>query len=139
MPLYSFACGGCGARDDSFALIAGRDGVQTCRVCASPMSRVLTAPHVAPDYPGYNCPVSGAWIEGRKAHTENLKRTGSRLLEPGETREFIRRRAQSDDSFAERIAETAAATVAAMPAAKQEKLASELSSGADVSFVRTTA
>ena len=40
--------------------------------------------YVASDYAQYQCPVTGTMIEGRAAHRENLKRTGCRLLEPGE-------------------------------------------------------
>lgn len=36
------------------------------------------------EYQGYECPVTGNWIEGKHAHRENLKRTGCRLLEKGE-------------------------------------------------------
>lgn len=139
MPLYSFQCS-CGVRDDRFAAIADRDKPQFCS-CGSqvPMQRVLVAPFVAADYPGYDCPVTGRRIEGRKAHNENLARTGSRLLEPGEVRDFTRSKAQADEAFADRIAESAAQAVAAMPAAKQERLANELAAGVDVSFVRSAA
>lgn len=36
------------------------------------------------EYEGYECPVTGKWVEGKHAHRENLKRTGCRLLERGE-------------------------------------------------------
>ena len=36
------------------------------------------------EYDGYECPVTGKWVEGKHAHRENLKRTGCRLLERGE-------------------------------------------------------
>lgn len=42
---------------------------------------------IAGDFSGYECPVTGNWIEGRKAHSENLKKTGCRLLEKGEKEE----------------------------------------------------
>tara|TARA_R110000787_G_C13367192_1_gene440537 strand:+ start:883 stop:1206 length:324 start_codon:yes stop_codon:yes gene_type:complete len=44
----------------------------------------FATPKVIGDYAAYECPVTGSVIEGRRAHTENLKRTGCRLLEPGE-------------------------------------------------------
>lgn len=49
------------------------------------------APGVAGDYTAYECPVTGKMIEGRAEHRENLKRTGCRLLEPGESRDFAKR------------------------------------------------
>ena len=36
----------------------------------------LSAPLVVSDYAAYECPVSGKMIEGRRAHSENLKQTG---------------------------------------------------------------
>lgn len=41
-------------------------------------------PMVSGDYEAYECPVTGTMIEGRHAHSENLKQTGCRLLENGE-------------------------------------------------------
>lgn len=40
--------------------------------------------YVASDIEGYQCPVSGAWIEGRAAHRENLKVHDVHVLERGE-------------------------------------------------------
>lgn len=34
-----------------------------------------------PDLPGYQSPVTGLWVEGRRARREDLKRTGSRPYE----------------------------------------------------------
>ena len=48
------------------------------------------APRIVGDYAPYECPVSGKVIEGRKAHEENLKATGCRLLEPGEKEDNAR-------------------------------------------------
>lgn len=36
---------------------------------------------IQPDIPGYESPVTGKWIEGRKARREDLLRTGSRPWE----------------------------------------------------------
>ncbi len=47
----------------------------------------LAAPRVMSDYEAYECPVTGKGIEGRRAHKENLKHTGCRLLEKGEFEE----------------------------------------------------
>lgn len=51
----------------------------------------FSAPMVAGDYAAYDCPVTGKPIEGRAAHRENLKKTGCRLLEKGESREAPKR------------------------------------------------
>tara|TARA_R110000737_G_C14306198_1_gene436976 strand:+ start:39 stop:383 length:345 start_codon:yes stop_codon:yes gene_type:complete len=53
------------------------------------------SPQIVSDYETYECPVSGKFIEGRKAHEENLKSTGCRLLEPGEKESNTKNAAQA--------------------------------------------
>lgn len=60
---------------------------------------------IGSDYAGYSCPTTGKWIEGRKAHRENLKRQGCRLFEKGERQEYIRNKEREIDRNAERVAE----------------------------------
>jgi hypothetical protein len=43
--------------------------------------RVNHSAMIVPDLPGYESPVTGKWVEGRKARREDLKRTGSRPYE----------------------------------------------------------
>lgn len=136
MPLYTFACKACGYRDRMFRKIAERNDETLCGVCNAEMQRVLEAPRVATDYAGYDCPVTGKWVEGRRAHEENLKRTGCRLLEPGESRQAAQQAQAEDDGFADSIAESAARTVASWDSAKQERLANELAAGVDVTLTR---
>lgn len=54
------------------------------------------APTIIPDTPGYQSPVTGLWVEGRKARREDLKRTGSRPWEgmAAERKEADRQRAE---------------------------------------------
>lgn len=59
---------------------------------------------VVSDYPGYDCPVTGQWVEGRAAHKENLKRTGCRLLERGERQEFSKKREKTLNESSEQAA-----------------------------------
>ena len=56
------------------------------------------APLVIPDLPGYQSPVTGLWVEGRKARREDLKRTGSRPWEglAAEKAEAARQRAYAE-------------------------------------------
>lgn len=136
MPLYTFACRACGYRDRLFRKIDDRDNEAMCGVCNCEMQRLIEAPRVVVDLAGYDCPVTGKWIEGRRAHEENLKRTGCRLLEPGETRQAAQQADAEDDAFAEAVAETAAKTVASWDSAKQERLANELAAGVGVNFTR---
>lgn len=137
MPIYTFQCISCQKVVDRFLKLAVYNEPQTCE-CGSGMVRKLTAPFIQPDFAPYNCPITGKVIEGRKAHEANLRAHGCRVLEAGETEAAKRASKASDEAFFEKIAESAAATVAAMPAAKQEWLANELSAGLDVSFERST-
>lgn len=68
-----------------------------------------TAPTVFGDLPGYESPVSGKWIEGRKARREDLARTNCRPYEglEQEKKEANKVRAQHErqlDQLAEKMA-----------------------------------
>ena len=136
MPLYNFYCHNCVAAQDIFSSVADRDAPVYCGQCQGLMQRRVAAPMVRGDYPGYTSPVDGRWIEGRKAHREDLARHGCRILEPGETKAFEHRKAREEEAFLERVADSAARSVMQMPTAKREQLARELDSGADVNYSR---
>lgn len=66
-------------------------------------------PMIVPDLPGYESPVTGKWIEGRKARREDLKRTNSRPWEGIEQERKEAAKIQRDndrkqDQLAERMA-----------------------------------
>lgn len=93
-------------------------------------------PAVRGDYEGYACPITGAWIEGRKAHQENLRRHGCRVLEPGEKDEVIRRKAAGEAALDRSIEATVDEFVETLPTAKREKLIAEVEGGLDVQVIR---
>ena len=134
MPVYEYKCS-CGKRFDRYLRLADYDKPQTCE-CGQVAVKQLSAPAVRGDYAGYSCPVTGKWIEGRRAHEENLARHGCRVLESGETEQAKRNAAAADDALAERFAETAVSIVEQMPSAKREQLGREIQSGLDVSVER---
>ena len=75
-------------------------------------SRRADAPAVFGDLPGYESPVTGQWIEGRKARREDLKRTNSRPYEgrEQEAKEAAKVQRENDrkiDQLAEKIAHRA--------------------------------
>lgn len=126
MPLYDFE-GACRHKFTLFRKIAERDAPARCPHCGeTQVERRISAPRIAPDYAGYTCPITGDWVEGRKAHQENLRKHGCRLKEPGEFEEAQRRRAQSEAELEARIDATIEAEIHAMPAEKREALASDL-------------
>jgi len=45
---------------------------------------------ISGDYPGYVSPATGRWVEGKKAHQEDLKRSGCRIYEQGETQDYLK-------------------------------------------------
>jgi len=139
MPLYTYKCPKCHCKQPVFKKIAELEEAELCDRDGAEMQRVIEAPAVRGDYPGYECPISGAWIEGRRAHEENLKKHGCRVLEPGETRQAEQFRAQQDAAFEAAIEQTAEQLVESLPARKREQLAAEMEQGLDVSFERQSA
>jgi hypothetical protein len=137
MPLYAYSCQ-CGARFDRYLPLAFYNAQQVHLCGRVAEKRILPTP-VMGDLPGYVSPVSGRWIEGRKARMEDLKRTGCRPYEQGEKEAAMRVRAKEESDFDRAIEETVEAEVAQMPARKKELLAQEVLGGADVQVVRSTA
>jgi hypothetical protein len=69
---------------------------------------IPTSFQVRRDIPGYDCPVTGKWIEGRRAHEENLKQQGCRIVEKGEKEEWIRDRERAAREQDRKLDETIA-------------------------------
>lgn len=134
MPLYGYRCQ-CGCIFDRIVPLARYDEPQLCS-CGKVAEKQLSAPAIRGDYAGYTCPITGNWIEGRRQHEENLARHGCRVLEPGETQQARASAARAEEALLESVAETAAATVESLPAAKREQLGRELSNGADITVER---
>jgi len=136
MPLYTYACVVCNRTDTAIRTVARRAEAPRCP-CGTVMLKQLDAPRVLPDYAGYDCPVTGKWIEGRRAHEENLKRTGSRLLEPGENAQALRRQQAEDTALEDRVAETAATIVEGFSPEKKEALAQGFANGLSFDLQRS--
>lgn len=62
-------------------------------------------PDVHFDLPGYVSPVTGKWVEGRRARSEDLKRSGSRPYEgrEQEQKEIARQEAYADQQRDKRM------------------------------------
>lgn len=136
MPIYDYHCSVCNHSREVAKPLALLDRVERCTNCDFAMNRQVSAPMVRGDYPGYDCPVTGKWIEGKRAHEENLKKHSCRVLEGGETREFQRRRKDDEKKLDDAVDATVEQFVEALPAAKKEQLAQELAAGADVQVTR---
>ena len=126
MPLYSFHCPECGKRETAFRKIADRDMVPICYHDDTRryMVRVVEAPAVQTDLPGYQSPIDGRWIEGRRARTEDLKRNGCRPWEgmESERKEAIKRADAADAEFGQKIEAGVAEVYNGMSAESQRAL-----------------
>lgn len=138
MPLYNYSCWNCQGHFTEWApMDQSAEGIE-CPNCGKLAQRAVSAPRVISDYEGYLCPVTDKWIDGRAAHIENLKRTGSRVLETGEKEAAIARRAQEEYQFDRSLDETVERQLDILPSAAKEQLANELSSGIDAVVTRST-
>jgi putative FmdB family regulatory protein len=136
MPLHDYECRSCGHVEERFVKLADMHWTQFCSNCFVAMKRLMPAPRIQMDYQGYNCPITGKWVEGRRAHEENLRKHNCRILESGEHEANLRRREQEAEALENRIAESAAMEVASWPAEKQSKLIEEVGNGLDLTYQR---
>lgn len=126
MPMYDHRCGHCGSRATLFLKIAQLGEVAPCPRCTQPMARQISAPMVRGDYAGYSCPITGRWVEGRRAHAENLAQHGCRVFEPGEREAADRYRAAQEEALLTSVGETVEAEIHAMSPQKRDSLAADL-------------
>lgn len=136
MPTYRYKCLGCARFTDVFKRLSDMDRLERCSNCQFEMVRQIVAPAVRGDYQGYNCPITNKWIEGRRAHEENLKRHGCRVLETGEKEDLIRSKQVEEAALERSIEGTVEEFIEKLPAAKKERLANEVAGGMDVTFER---
>lgn len=136
MPLHDYECRSCLHTEERFVKLQDLNLSQFCPHCFSAMQRLMPAPRIQCDYSGYQCPITGKWIDGKKAHKENLAKHGCRVLEAGEHEANRRRREAENAAVEDRIAETAARTIASWPQEKQAKLRQEMERGLDINYSR---
>lgn len=135
MPTYTFRCSECSAVFDKVLRVAQYNDPQQCS-CGGSTQRLIVAPAIRTDISGYRCPVTDKWIEGRRAHAENLKQTGCRLYEPGETEQFKQQKASEEVKFERELDQTADRLIAELPARKREKLIGEVEGGISATVIR---
>lgn len=121
MPLYDFHCKACDRMDVAYRHISRRNEPAQCK-CGEPMERVILAPAVQPDLPGYESPVTGQWIEGKSARREDLRRTGCRPYEDGERQDFQRQKAHDEKKFEKSMHDAIARQFYALPEQKRRQL-----------------
>lgn len=136
--LYVYVCPVCASKREVIKPLAELDRVEPCLHCESPMLRQICAPAVLGDLSGYNCPITGDWIEGRRAHQENLAKHGCRVLETGEIETVKHRKADFDRRLDEALDNEVGTAITNMPHEKRQKLETEMSHNIDLGVSRGT-
>lgn len=93
MPLYTYECLRCGGVYDEFRKYEDRD-TQKMHCAGFETRRRFTPPMIVSEekaYPRYESPATGRMVEGRRAHLEDLARSGCRVKEPGETEAYMKK------------------------------------------------
>ncbi len=135
MPTYAYKCP-CGKSRDIVKPLALLNQFEFCP-CGNPMQRQISAPAVRSDYAGYSCPITGKWVEGRRAHEQNLKEHGCRVLEPGETDGVKRSTKAADAALDAAVEATAEEFVEKLSGDDRAALGVALETS-DVQFARAT-
>lgn len=102
MPMYEYYCSECRVNFDSFKKMVDYLEPQP-HTCGTLAQKLISKPMIAVDYPAYESPATGKWITGRREHEEDLKRSGCRLLEPGEQGDAVNRQKAADQKFEQSI------------------------------------
>jgi putative FmdB family regulatory protein len=105
MPIYTYRCPSCFKDFDVVRKIADMRQFERCN-CGDEAFKILVPAHVSDDLAGYESPTTGRWIEGRRAHVEDLKRSGCRVYEKGETEHFLKNAEQRKKDFDRRVDQT---------------------------------
>src|ERR1700704_3285568 len=137
MPIYTYSCRGCGERFERYLPMA-LCSTLVIHACAGVGPKIFLPPMVRGDLPGYESPIDGRWIEGRRARLEDLRRHSCRPYETGEKEQNERARGQANDRLDQRIDETVERQFDAMPARKKELLEQEIRAGATTVVQRST-
>src|SRR5258708_17940766 len=137
MPIYAYSCLGCGQRFDRYLPMALCSSL-VIHDCAGVGQKIFLPPMVRGDLPGYESPIDGRWIEGRRARLEDLKRSGCRPYETGEKEYHERARAQENARLDAAIDQSVEREFTALPTRKKELLEQEVLSGADCVVSRST-
>lgn len=119
----------------AYAKVTERDGI-LLHCPAGIGYKIISRPTVRVDLPGYESPVTGKWIEGKRARREDLARTHCRPYEEGEKEQMLSRKAHGEERFEQAIDETVEAELARMPTRKKELLVQEIAAGAGIEVTR---
>lgn len=137
MPLYEFHCDN-GHKFDLFLKIKDYNSPQTCS-CGAKAKRKITATMISCDiqpWDYYESPVSGKPITSYKERNEDMARHDCVDYDPGMKDVQKKRIEKMDDDLDKKIEETVEREWDKMPVQKRERLANELTAGADIELER---
>lgn len=139
MPVYEYWCRSCEGKFEAVHSVADYLKPTACPSCGEVgEKRIFTPQVVCDDLPGYQSPIDGRWVEGRRARAEDLRRNGCHPYDPADKAFYAKRRAEEDAQLDRMVEETVSREIAAMPPRKREKLAAELDNGLAAEVVRST-
>lgn len=135
MPLYDCICAQ-GHKFERMIPLANFEDPIIC-ACQQSATRVISPIRFSVENVGYDCPITGEWIGSKRQHENNLAKHGCRVYEAGETEQAKKAKAQADAEFERQIDETVEKEFEALPSAKKEALATELTAGVDLGYSRS--
>lgn len=127
MPMYDFKCEA-GHKFERMVRLVNYGELQHCN-CGELATRQISAPQFTVDSTDYSCPVTGRRIASKHEHEENLKRTDSRVLEPGEKEANQKNREAAESAFDKTIEDSVERELSSWGSDKMEKLSNELVNG----------
>jgi hypothetical protein len=95
------------------------------------------APHLWLDLPGYESPVTGGWIEGRRARREDLKKHGCIEYDPEMKQDAAMNRQRSEEQLDRKIEESVERIYNQMPDDKRKQLEREMNAGVQANYYRS--
>jgi len=137
MPLYTYECSN-GHRFDRILKLKDYLTKQTCDCGADTKKLILPTMincDIAP-WDRYISPVSGKPITCYKERREDMKRHDCVDYEPSMVKHQTKHMNDEDAKLEKAMDETVEKEILAMPVKKKEKLAAELTSGADCQYTR---
>lgn len=111
MPMYEYRCAS-GHKSEGFNPMSKSAEPQLCPSCGQMAERIISPVRVFGDYPAYQSPATGAWVEGRRARTEDLRRSGCRPYEDGERETAALRTAAAERELDKNVDEAVERTFA---------------------------
>lgn len=133
-PVYEHLCAN-GHKFDRYLKLSELDADQVCE-CGSAAKRLISAPFVQVDFPAYQSPTSGKWIQSRTQRREDLKASNCVEYEPSMKQEMEKRHAAEDAALDKKVDEHVEKEIYSMDSKTRDKLVGELQAGLDVDVVR---